>query len=120
LQRELKSSRISTTFAQDWDNFDLFLNGNLATEGRLYTAPEHYDQALRFGFKAYISLTGRCLFVLSTFLGFILSMFDARLSLVLAVPLVLLWYIMGERARLRAKVWEAVESVMTARDAKRF
>ena len=44
LLRELKSRRLSATFAQDWDNYDLFLSGNLAAGGRLYSAPEHYDQ----------------------------------------------------------------------------
>jgi hypothetical protein len=33
--------------------------GTTAAEGRLYTAPEHYGQALCFGFKAYIAPAGR-------------------------------------------------------------
>ncbi len=120
LQHELKSKRICASFAQDWDNYDLCLNGNLAAEVRLYTAPEYYEQALCFGFKAYISPAARWLVGLSTCLAALLSAVDLRLAPAFSVPLIIFWYILGARARLRASAWEAVESTMAARGARRF
>jgi hypothetical protein len=120
LQRELKTRRISAALGQDWDNYDLFLNGNHAAEGRLYTAPEHYGQALCFGFKAYIAPAGRWLIGLMTCFATMLTALDLRLAPAFAIPLVLTWFILGERARLRANAWEAVEKIMAARAAKRF
>src|SRR5206468_3062683 len=100
---------ISSLLAQDWDNYDLFLNGSLTAEGRLYTAPEHYDQALCFGFKAYTSPAGRWLVGLTTCIALVLTALDVRLAPAFTVPLLLAWYVLGERARLRANAWEAVE-----------
>jgi hypothetical protein len=120
LQLELKTQRICSAFAEEWDNHDLCLNGSVAAEGRFYTAPEHYDQALCFGFKAYISPAGRWLVGLSACIALVLSAIDTRLAPAFAVPLFLVWYILGERARLRANAWEAVERTMAARGAKRF
>jgi GT2 family glycosyltransferase len=120
LQQELKTSRICSAFAAEWDNYDLCLNGNLAAEGRFYTAPEHYGQALCFGFKAYVAPAARWLVGLTTCIALVLSAIDTQLAPAFAVPLFLLWYILAERARLRANAWEAVERTMAGRGAKRF
>jgi len=120
LQRELKANRVSATFAQEWDNCDMFVNGSLAAEGRFYTAPEHYDQAICLGFKVYFSMAARWLLGLSICLAGALTALDLRLAPAFAVPLFLLWYFLGERARLRSNAWEAAEKTMAARNAKRF
>ena len=120
LQQELKTRRVSASMAQDWDNYDLSLNGTLAAEGRLYTAPEHYGQALCFGFKAYVSPFGWRLISLTYFLAAVLTWVDLRLAPAFLVPLLLFWHVLGERARLRSSAWESVEKVMEERGAKRF
>ncbi len=120
LQRELKTRHICATFAQDWDDYDLSLNGNLVAGGRFSSAPEHYDQALCFGFKACISPAGRWLLGLTTCFAFFLSMLDLRMAASFSVPLLVAWCILAERARLRSGAWEAVDRTLTARGAKRF
>ncbi len=120
LQSELKTQRIASTFSQEWDNFDLLLNGSLAVEGRLYTAPEHYDQALCIGFKACASQAGAWMVGLCTCLALILSALDLRLLPVFLLPLLVLSIILGERARLRENTWTAVEKTTLERGAKRF
>ena len=120
LQQELKTRRVSASLAQDWDNYDLSLNGTLGAEGRLFTAPEHYGQALCFGFKAYVSLLGLRLVSLTYFLAAVLTWVDVRLAPAFLIPLLIFWHALGERARLRSSAWESIEKIMAERGAKRF
>jgi hypothetical protein len=120
LHRELKTARTSVSFGQDWDNYDLMLNGGINAEGRFYTAPEHFDQALCCGFKAYVSRMARLLVLAATLGAIVATMFDWNLWPLFVIPLFLAWRILGERAQLRAKVWQTLDLLMARRGGKRL
>ena len=56
-----------------------------------------------------------------TTLGAVLAtLVDARLGALLAVPALALWRALSLRARLRARIWEAIDTVMSIRKTKPF
>jgi hypothetical protein len=121
VQRCLRSLGLSATFTNDWDNHDLELNGSLTTAGEIFSAPEHYDQSLCFGFRATTSGWA------AAFLGVALvvvcaaaALLDPRAATLAAVPVVVLLGTLSGRARMRSRAWEAIQTVMVGRAAKRF
>lgn len=120
LHREFKLRRMSVAFGQEWDNFDLSLNGSFVAEARFYSAPEHYDQSICCGFKAYTSRPVRFAIAATLLAAIGLSFLDPRFGAIAIVPVLLLYRVLGERARLREATWEAVATLMERRGAKEF
>ena len=120
LHASLKAQRLSVHFGQDWANWDLRVDGPLVAEGRIYTAPEHYDQALCCGFLARSKRSLVFAAVLTFGLATAWTIVDWRAAPSLLAPLLLLWVLLGRRARLRAATWEAVDRVMLERGATSF
>src|SRR5262245_3129793 len=92
----------------------------LCRSGRLYSSPEHYDQALCIGFRACTTRLARWTLGLLTAGSLWAGTRDVRLLALAVVPVLLLWLLLNERARLRQRSWEAVEAAMTARGAHPF
>jgi len=120
IHQELKLRRTSVSFGRGWENYDLRVNGSLTAEGRLFSSPEHYDQALCIGFRACTSRVAKWALALLTSGCIWAGLHDVRFLGLSVVPALLLWWLLNERARLRLRSWEAVEAAMAARGAKRF
>jgi hypothetical protein len=120
LHVEIKSRGTSVQFGQEWDNFDLVLSDTLSTEGRVHSAPEQYDQALCFGFRAATSRWAFVILLLAAAEAAVAAAWDARLAPSALVPVLVLVAILSERARLRARTWDALDAVMKEHGAKRF
>ena len=120
IQNELKTTQVSAVIAREWDNHDLQFNGTLLAEGRLYTAPEHFDQALCCGVKAYFSPFAKRVMAVTYAVGSMLGLIDVMFLALLAVPAVLFWSGLEARARVRATAWEALERFMDSSGGKRF
>ena len=116
----LKARRLSVHPGQDWANWDLRVDGPLVAEGRLYTSPEHYNQAICCGFLARSKRSLVFAAGLTFFLAVAWTLVDWRAAPSLLAPLLLLWVLLGRRARMRAATWEAVDRVMLERGANSF
>lgn len=117
IQHRLKTFQIGANLGREWDNHDLSSISSARCEGRIYSAPEHYDQALRFGFRARMPSVTRTLLA-GAFLGCGLpAFFDPRWAALLVLPGALWILALAERARLRARVWEAIHEAADRRGA---
>jgi hypothetical protein len=120
LHKELKTRGTSVSLGQEWDNFDLHLNGSLAVAGRFYSAPEHYDQALCCGLRVLTSGLARGLILVTLLAAAAAAASDARLAPLLVVPAAAVYAVLVARARLRRRLWAAVDVVMAGRGAREF
>lgn len=120
LQRELKQHGVGAGFGADWDNHDLRLWSSAAAEGRLFSAPEHYDRALCIGLRMQVPRRAWQLLLAATAVVLLLATADARCQWLLAVPAVALLGMLHERAHLRTRAWRAVEAVMQREGAVRL
>jgi GT2 family glycosyltransferase len=120
LHRELKARGTSVSYGQEWVNWDLSVNGSLLADGRIYTAPEHYDRALCFGFLARTGRFARGALLLLSGAAAFLTWRSAFFLPVWTLPLGLFARIVARRARLRHTAWAAIDAVLERRGARRF
>lgn len=121
IHKEFKSIGGGASYAGDYDTFDLLIHGSVSVDGRLYTAPEYYDQAICLGFRAAATKLARVVVPLGILGAVTTGLIDWRLPfLALLVPALLFLEVLAAKARLRRCLWSAVDAVMERRGAKRF
>jgi hypothetical protein len=120
VQSEVKRFRIGATLGREWENSDLLLQGSFTCQGRLYSAPEHFGQGLRVGFKAGVPLAGKIALVVAAAVGWAAAATDARIATALALPAAMLAVVLGELSRMRHRLWEAVDRVAERHGAVRY
>src|SRR6185503_12580255 len=117
IRDELGRRWTSASLGKGWENHDLRVNGALWAEGRLYSSPDDYDQALCVGFRAYTTRSMRFALAVLAFLCAWAIAQDFRLLALAVLRLALFWLVLDERARLRQSSWEAVEASFASRGA---
>jgi len=120
LHAELKTRRASASIGPEWANYDVSLNGTAVACGRIYSAPEHYGQALCYGFKVKTTSLFKWMLVVTAVAATWLTSVHPWLAISFVVPGLLLYRLLGERARLRWHAWEAIETLMQRENATRF
>lgn len=121
IHKEFKGIGAGVSYAGDYDTFDLLIHGSVSVDGRLYSAPEHYDQAICLGFRAPATKLARGLILLLTLAALASGFFDWRLPFIaILVPAIPVLEVLAAKARLRRRLWSAVDAVMERRGAKPF
>ena len=110
----------ASSLGQDWENHDLAFTTTVANVGRLYTAPEHYDQAICCGFRVRSTGLARGIMVVSLLAATGLSLVDPRWAVLFVLPAFGVYYPLAHRARMRDRLWQAVEVAAKTMSAQLF
>ena len=120
VQSRVKRAQIGVRFGREWDRHDMLLSSSAACEGLLYTSPEHYGQALRFGFAARVTGIARVLMFALVGGIALLAWSEPRFLGLFALPGLLGLGWLAECARLRFRLWQAIGDVAAACEAKPY
>lgn len=120
IHKELKSIGAGANFGGEYQNHDLLIHGSISVEGRLYTTPTNYDQAICLGFRAPASNLTKFLIAATLLSAIFATTQNWRFLPLFVIPILLTLEILAGKARLRRRLWSAVEAVMERRGCKRF
>jgi glycosyltransferase involved in cell wall biosynthesis len=115
LQTELKARGESARMGHSWDNWDLAVDGDALVNGRIHTAPEHYDQALCVALMMSTTTVVRGIVYLLAALALWATLLGAAYAVLWIAPAAVFAVVIDRKAEVRRQTWQAVEAAAIAR-----